>query len=368
MSALLCAVLSAGGCNRHGDSSAEAAALPETFPVTSPQVKTVNVVREYVADIRAIRHAELRSRLRGILESVGVDEGQTVKAGQTLFTINARARKEDLAVARAATVGATAELEAAQLDLQNTQLLADKNVVSTAELARAKSKVALMRAKLEETKAAEARAAVEVDRAQIRAPFDGVVNRVPHKAGSAVGEDELLTTITDTREVLAYFSLTEAEYLKYVKTPSGAAARRASLRLADGTMFPSKGEVDAVGSEIDSETGTITFRARFANPDGVLKHGSSGKVVLETALHDAVLVPQKSTFEVQGDYYVYAVDTHNRAHAQKIRVKARVDDAFAVESGLAPTDRFVVEGVQKLKDGMKLEVRVPAATPPGSRG
>src|SRR5690606_19339423 len=140
-------------------------------------------------------HAELRSRFKGILENVLVDEGQTVQAGQTLFAVNARALEQEVLVARAAILGAQAELKAAELDLQNTKRLQEQNVVSPAELALAESKVQILRAKVEEAKANADRAAVERSYAEIKAPFAGVVNRVPRRAGSAVGEDELLTTI-----------------------------------------------------------------------------------------------------------------------------------------------------------------------------
>ncbi len=354
-------LLATSACGGDSGSRAEAAALPVPFPVASPEVKTVKVVHEYVAEIRAVRHAELRSRFRGILESVGVDEGQPVKAGQKLFTINARARKQDLAVAAAATLGAAADLHAAELDLENTQLLADKNVVSNAELARTKSKVQGMRARLAQAKAAQARAGVELDRAVISAPFDGVVDRVPHKTGSTIDEDDLLTTISDTREVLAYFAISEREYLQFLQVPAGQRPKQVSLELADETRFPAPGEIDAVGSEIDRDTGTLTYRARFPNPDGVLKHGSSGTIVVETELQNAILVPQRSTYEIQGDQYVFVVAQDSTVHARKIGIKARLEDTFAVDSGLGPGDRFVVEGVQKLKDGMKIVSGTPAS-------
>src|SRR5690606_35541542 len=147
-------------------------------------------------EIRAVRYAELRSRLKGILEKVLVDEGQPVTAGQTLFVVNARALEQEVRVAKAAILGARAELEAAQLELHHTILLREKNVVSPAEVALAESKVQTSRAKLEEAKATANRAAAELGYAQIKAPFDGVVNRVPRREGSAIAEDELLTTLT----------------------------------------------------------------------------------------------------------------------------------------------------------------------------
>jgi membrane fusion protein (multidrug efflux system) len=339
--------------------AAEAADTQRSFPVASPEVKDIVVRREYVAKIEAVRHAELHARIKGTIESVTVDEGAAVKAGQLLFSINARVHKQDVAVARAAARAQEAELHAAELDEQNTQLLADKNIVSAAELARAKSKTEMLRAKLQEAKALAQRANVELERADIRAPFDGVVDRIPRKAGNAVAEDELLTTISDTREVFAYFAISEREYLDLVKTRHGEQPRKVSLVLADGTTFPQQGTVDAIAGELDPETGTLAYRARFPNPDHTLKHGSSGKVVIDAELKGALLVPQKATFDVQGNVYIYAVDPQNVVHVRKLDVKQRFEDDFVVGSGLKPTDRFVLEGLQHVKDGMAIDPRKP---------
>ncbi len=353
------------GCDREGAASVAPTTEGDAFPIARPETRDIVISHEYVADIRAARHAEIRSRYFGIIEAVAVDEGQAVKHKQRLFTINARSRKQELAVSRAASVAVSAELEAAQQEVANVQLLADKNVVSPAELARAKSKVQMLEARLEQAKAATGRTAVEVDRAEIRAPFDGVVNRIPFKAGSAVDETVELTTISDTREVLAYFAVAEREYLEHVRATGSAAPRTVRLRLADGSLFEETGTIDAVTSEIDAATGTIMYRARFANPSGLVKHGSSAKVVLETTLKAALVVPQKATFEVQGNVYLYTVDASGIAHARKLEIRERVDDIYVLEAGLAADERFVVEGVQKIKDGARIDVRpsMPSATP-----
>ncbi len=339
----------AAGCGQSVASAAED--TPATFPLAQPTTSDVVIERAYVAEIRAARYAEVRTRLKGILEAVSVDEGQRVTAGQPLFTVNARTRKQEVLVARAAIHGVQAELRAAELDVENTRGLRDRNVVSAAELAVAQSKVEMLRAKLEEAKANAERAAAELAHAQITAPFEGMVNRIPRKAGSAVGEDELLTTLTDTREVHAYFRVTEREYLEFLGAGDPDAI---ALRLADGRAFPTEGVIDAVASELDRETGSLAYRARFPNPEGILKHGSSGKVIVRRALANALLVPQRATFDVQGDVYAYVVDDKNVARARKLVVKARHGDAFVIERGLASGERFVLEGVQKVKDGMTI--------------
>jgi len=358
--ALLGAVLWLGapGC-RDREVSAQAPEVQRSFPVAAPVVEDVAVRREYVANIEAVRHAELHARIKGTLDAVEVDEGAHVRKGQLLFSIDARARKQDVAVARAATVAQQAELDAAELDVANTQLLADKNIVSNAELARVRSKAEMLRAKVQEAKALAERAKVELERADIRAPFDGVVDRIPRKAGNTVAEDTLLTTLSDTSEVFVYFSISEREYLDLVRSVPGAQPRRVSLVLADGSVFAHEGHIDAVAGELDPETGTLAYRARFTNPEGTLKHGSSGKVVIETVLKSAIVIPQSATFDVQGSAYVYAVDAKNVVHVRKLDVQQRLEDVFVIRSGLAANERFVVEGLQLVKDGMTIEPRTP---------
>ena len=357
---IACAV--ATSCARTPDAAGEIAAAPEQFPVGVPRVGEVVLQRSYVADVRAGRHAEVRARFKGVIEAVPVDEGDAVRAGQVLFAIDARVREQDVAVARAAVVGAKAELTAAELELDNTRLLADKHIVSAAELARVKARVELRKAKVEEAKANVGRATVELDRAQIRAPFDGIVNRIEHKAGSAIEENALLTTVSDAREVVAYFAISEREYLDYANTEDQEPVVR--LALADNSMFDHEGVIDAVGSEIDAATGTLSYRARFPNPQGTLKHGSSGKVVLETRLPGAVLIPQRSTFEIQGNVYAYVLEGEDVVRARKLDVQGRSGDAFVIGTSIAPSERFVVEGIQRLKDGARIVPAASVTTPP----
>lgn len=335
----------------------------EAYTVAYPTVSDAVMEREYVAEIRAARYAEVRARVRGIVEVVAVDEGQAVKAGQHLFSIGAHDLEQELVAAKAAAVAAQAELQAARLELNNSQLLFDKNVISAAELAMTKAKVAALEAKVRELKAASARAAVELGYARITAPFSGVVNRIPNRVGSAIAEEELLTTIADTSEVYAYFRLSERDYLQQRSEFHGDRPLEVWLKLADGSRFSRPGVVDAVANEFDRETGSIAVRARLDNENAALKHGSSGKIVLETELPEAILVPQEATFEVQGNIFVYAVDADDVVHTRKVVPKLRLDEHFVVESGLTAADRFVLEGTQKLSEGVKIQALPHGSAP-----
>lgn len=339
------------GCAKH-----EEAEPLEVFPVTSPGEAKALYEREYVGEVNAVQRAELRARTSGLLESVAVDEGREVKAGQLLFSFASRGLQQQVKKARATIATATAELKAAELEHANVKMLHDKQVVSPAELARVDAKVQALAAKLEEARADEGQAAINLSHAEVRAPFDGVVNRIPKKAGSMIQEGELLTTVTNASEVLVYFRVSENEYLDYAANPDER-AKEVSFKLADGSALEARGVIDAVETEVDRGTGTLAFRARFPNPRRLLKHGASGKVVLHVPLQGGLTVPQKATFEIQDHVYVYALDAQNRAHAKRIVPKLRLADTFVLESGLQATDRFILEGIQKVKEGATIVAR-----------
>ncbi|HLV22115.1 MAG TPA: efflux RND transporter periplasmic adaptor subunit [Polyangiaceae bacterium] len=325
------------------------------LPVATAASSTVQHEREYVGELHAVRYAEIRSRVNGQLERLAVDEGQQVEKDQLLFAIAATELRQEMLKARASTKRFAAELDLAQIERANTRTLFEKDIVSAAEVALADSRIESLQAGLEEAKANEKQATINAAYSQIRAPFPGTINRILKRAGAQVAEGDLLTTLSDASEVYAYFPVSEREYLEHRAAPGADGPERVQLKLADGRLHPHPGVIDAVDSQVDQRTGTLAFRARFPNPDGVLKHGSSGKVVLSTSIAEALVVPQKATFEVQGQLYVYAVDEDNKAHARKIVPKLRLDDAFVIAAGLTAEDRFVLEGVQKVKDGSQLD-------------
>lgn len=340
----------------------QAAEAALEFPVGHPEIQSTFVDKEYVGRVEAVRYVEFRSRLKGFVEQLGVDEGQRVKSGQLLFSISAREAAQEVKKAKAAVDVAAAELKASEVDQANTRLLFEKKISSQTEYDLATAKVAALKAKLEEAQAHEGQAQINFSYSQVRAPFDGVVNRIPRKVGAMVDEDEVLTTLTDTSEVLIYFRLSEQEYLDTVlpgANPAGAVPekKQVKFKLANGITWNEPGLVDASETEFDEDTGNIAFRARFANPSGLLKHGSTGKVVVRTELGRTMVVPQAATFEIQELLYVYVVDHDDKPHATRIVPKARLEDTFVIESGLTQDDRIVLAGVHKVKEGERIIAR-----------
>lgn len=326
----------------------------ETFKVISPFVTDTVYINEYIAEINALQNVEIRTRVNGFIETIFVDEGQTVHKGQILFSISSTEYQQELKKAKASTKNAIAELKSAQIELENSQKLLDKKIIGKPEYDLATEKVDALKAKVEEAELNVAQAELNLSFTQIRAPFDGIINRIPNKVGSLLEEGTLLTTISNNKEVYAYFNVSETDYLNYVATKDEGKSKEVSLILANGTVFKHTGVIETIESEFDKSTGTIAFRAKFPNPEQILKHGSTGKIQIKATLKNALLIPQKATFDRQEYLCVFVVGEGNTIQVQKITSLMRLPHLFVVGSGLSPEDKILYEGLQLVKEGDKI--------------
>ena len=331
----------------------------ERFQVTYPLVLDTSYYNDYVSDIHSIKNVEIRARVKGYIETIHIDEGKTVKKGQLLFSISNQEYKEDVLKAKANLKNAIAEAKAAELNLQNVKILVEKKVVSKTEMEMAQSKLDALDANIEEAQSHEVSALLKLFSTEIRAPFDGVIDRIPNKVGSLIDEGTLLTTLSDNNEVYAYFNVSEKEYLDFAANATEPAKKNeVSLILANNEEHKHKGNVETIEGEIDNVTGSIAFRARFPNPEKILKHGSSGKIRLQKNLKNAMVIPQKSTFEIQDKIYVFVVDDNNKVQMRSFVPKHRIPHLFILESGLSANDKIIYEGIQDVKDGMLVNAEI----------
>lgn len=338
-------------------SGKQSATQPEAFAVASPVLKDTVFSKEYVADIQAVRNVEIRSRIKGFVDKIHVDEGQLVKEGQLLFSISAQEYTDDLQRSKAQLKSAQAELKSLEVELRNAKALFAKNIVSRTEVELAEAKVDAAKAKCQESESDVSTARMNVSFTQIKAPFSGYINRIPNKPGSLVEEGAMLTTLSDNQDIYAYFRVAEFEYLSFMKTKGLSGKKDLRLILADNSQHTESGTVETVDGEVDKSTGNIAFRAKFANPKRLVKHGSSGKVSIAFDLKKALLVPMSATFEVQENYYVYVVDAANTVRMRRIVPKVLLNDTYVVSGGLSPADRFLAEGIQLVKDGQKITLK-----------
>lgn len=340
-----------------------------SVPVVSIKSSAISVDRNYVSDIQAHRHVEIRAMVSGFLDAIYVDEGHKVTKGQVLFKLNDIELRAEQAKAKAALNTMEAEVQLAKVEYDRVKILTDKNIVSKTELTLAESKLKAAYAKKEEAISVLNNANHQLSYTTIKAPFDGVVDRIPLKVGSLVSEGALVTTVSDISEMYAYFDVSENEYLQYVRNKTKENSKKptkAALILADGQKYSYEGEVETVVSEFDKHTGSISFRATFPNPERLLKHKATGKVSLITEHENALLIPQKATFEIQDKHYVYVIDRNNVVHAKNFTYKGRYDQYYIIKSGLLEGEQIVYEGIQDLKDGSKVIPNIVDVSSPGT--
>lgn len=326
----------------------------EKFPVTNPLVIDTAYANDYIADIQSLRNVELRARVNGYLEAIHVDEGESVKEGQLLFSISSQEFSEELLKAKAQLKSAIAEAKSAELDLLNVTTLVEKNIVSKTEAEMAQSKLDALNAKIDEARSYEASAQYRLSLTEIKAPFDGIIDRIPNKCGSLIDEGTLMTTISDNKKVYAYFNLSENEYLYYFSIKDSDKPNDITLILANNQTHNQNGCIETVDGQINKNTGSVGFRSCFPNPDLFLKNGSSGKVRIKAKVKNALLIPQKSTFEVQEKTCVYIVDKENNVQIKSFVPQFRLPHLYIVESGLTSNDRIIYEGLQRVKEGDKI--------------
>ncbi|HEY6879253.1 MAG TPA: efflux RND transporter periplasmic adaptor subunit [Polyangiales bacterium] len=353
--------------------------------MTTPVAQDVVVTRTYVCQIHSRRHIEVRAIDSGYLQQVRVQEGQKVQQGAVMFKI-----VPVLYQAKLDTEAAEAQL--AQIKYNNTKTLSNKAVVSEQELA-------LAQAELARAKARVGLAQAEVNFTELKAPFDGIIDRQHQQQGSLVNEGDVLSTLSDNEVMWVYFNVPEARYLEY-KAGLDKETLEVELQLANGEVFPYPGKIGAIEADFNNETGNIAFRADFPNPDNLLRHGQTGTILIHQKVRNAVVIPQRSTFEILANRYVYVIEPdtkqgaqpaapHGEGHApeheehatehgaqhheksggqygivrqREIVVQDELDDIYLIKNGLKISDKIIFEGVRQVRDGDRVEYELePAA-------
>lgn len=308
--------------------------------VTNPLHKDMRITKEYVGQIRAIRHIEIKAMEKGFIEKIFVDEGQMVKRDQPMFKLMQNHHIAELDKF-------TAEANALLIEYETTKALAQSNIVSPNELALAK-------AKLDKANADVAMAQTHLAWTQVDAPFDGLVDRLLVRQGSYVEEGGELTNLSDISKMWVYFNVHESAYLDYMAEHNKNADVQVQLKMANGQIFNQLGTIETIVAEFDNKTGNIEFRATFPNPDRILRHGQTGSVLISLPYKDAIVIPQKATFEILDKTYVYVVDAKGSLDQRLIKVGAELPHLFIVTDGLKESDVILLEGLRKVQKGQTI--------------
>jgi membrane fusion protein (multidrug efflux system) len=320
----------------------------QTIVVTSPNVQDVTITESFVCQIRSQRHIEVRALEPGYLQEILIKEGQAVREKQVLFRILPILYKAKLDAEQA-------EAELARMEWEYNEGLRKENVVSQNQLN-------LLKAKLDRAQAKVSLASAELGFTEVKAPFDGIVDRLLEREGSLIKEGDILTTLSDNSVMWVYFNVPEKYYLEYMANRKRHEEEdKIELVLANGDKFPQPGAIGAIEADVNNENGNAKFRADFPNPkiraegDRLLRNGQTGTIKVRRPLKNAVVIPQRATFELLDKRYVWLVDEHNVAHQTLITTKHEQEDIFVVDTGLKPGDKIVLEGVREVEDQGKVE-------------
>lgn len=337
------------------DQNAQQAGAQRTmpFPVFEVPTQTVTGYTTYPTSIEGIVNSEVRAKVSGYITDVLIDEGEKVKKGQILFKLETASLNQDADAAQA-------NVNAAQVEVDKLKPLVEKDIISEVQLESAK-------AKLQQAKSSFNSISANIGYANIKSPVDGYVGSIRFRTGTLISPSnpEPLTIVTDISEVYAYFSLSEDEYLDFINEAEGKTREEkiknmppVKLVMANGETYAEEGKIGTINSQVNENTGSVSFRAKFPNPNRILTNGNSGEIKIPKTYEDAVVVPQRSTYEQQGQTYVYKVvktDSNTVASSTKIKITAPVKNLYVIGSGIKKGDKVVAKGVGKLKNNTPIK-------------
>ncbi|WP_235375093.1 MULTISPECIES: efflux RND transporter periplasmic adaptor subunit [Sanguibacteroides] len=347
-------------CNNKQQSGQQA--VPD-YAVITVEPQDVVLTSSYPATIRGRQDVEIRPNVSGFITKLCIDEGANVRKGQTLFIIDPVQYEEAVNVARAAVSVAEAGVATAQLTADNKRELARKNIISSYDYQMAENALASQKAALTQAEAQLVNAEKNLSYTKVVSPVDGVMGSIPFRVGALVSPTSAtpLTTVSDISEMYVYFSMTEKELLDLIRQDGSSKEilermPLVSLTLADGSLYSEQGRIETISGVIDRTTGAVSVRAAFRNPRHLLRSGGTGSVVIPSTLKNALVIPQKTTYEIQDKRFVYVLQEDAKLKNTEIEVfKLNDGKNFVVTSGLKPGDKIVAEGVGTLRDGMQIK-------------
>lgn len=345
-----------------GSKSKQMGEASNDFAVETVQTTTADLKTSYPATIKGMQDIEIRPKVSGYLVKLLVDEGSTVRKGQPLFLIDSEQYRAAVKAAQAQVKVCKANIATQKLTVENKRMLFKQNIISNYDLQMAENTLTSYEAQLAAAQAQLQSAQDNLSWCTVTSPADGVVGSIPYRVGSLVSAQsaEALTTVSNISKMYVYFSMTEKQLLALTREAGGinAAIKKmpaVSLVLSDGSTYSQSGTISTVSGVIDSSTGSVQMRATFDNAQHVLRSGGTGSILVPTHSNDAIMVPQSATFDVQDKKFVYVVNNDKSVATREITVLPQNDgQTYVVASGLRSGERIVVDGVNQLKNGQKI--------------
>lgn len=365
VSALLLFLVS---CGRGGQKSGQGADAVKEYPVISVEPQSTRLFKDYPTKLQGQQTVEIRSRIAGYIDQIYVDEGAFVKKGQLLFRLNDNDLRATVRSAEAQVKVAEANLNTAKINFEKTKPLVEKNIISKFDLESVEAALHAQEAQLAQAQANLQNAKANLQYALIASPAEGTIGTFPYRVGSLVSSSsaEPLTTVANTKNMYAYFAFNEKDFLSLIEGLKGENLQEkfkkmpdVSLILADNSVYPLPGRIETASGLVDPQTGSVNVRAGFPNPEGILRSGGSGFVRIPQNVDSVLIIPQKSTYELQNKHFVYLVDAGNKVHSTPIEVlTGNLKDSYVVRSGLKAGDRIVLEGIAALRNDVEIKPKL----------
>ena len=331
------------------------------FAVRTVGGSTADLRTTYPATIKGIQDVEVHPKLAGYITNVYVHEGQAVRAGQVMFTLDSETYRAAVNQCQAALNTAIAQENTTKLTYDNNKKLFAQHIIGQYELSTAQNSYLTAKAQVAQARASLASARETLSWCTVVAPASGVVGDLPFKKGALVSTASTLTTVSDVSTVEVFFSMSEGDILNMSKTAGSVSdvlkeMPVVKLQLADGTTYNHPGRVVKMSGVIDATTGAYSLIAHFSNPEHLLKSGGAGQIIVPRVSNNAIIIPQEAVSQVQDKYFVYKVGSDNKVKYSEITVNPENDGInYIVTSGLNVGDRYVSKGITKLTDGMAIK-------------
>jgi len=343
---------------------------PQEYKVLSISKGNTTLISEYPASLEGKTDIDIRPKIDGYIDEVLVYEGQEVKKGQVLFRISNPQYAQDVQSLKASVAAAESAVATAELQVEKTQPLVKKGIISAFELRNVELALQARQADLQRAKAQYSNAVTNVGYTVVKSPVDGVVGTLPYKVGSYVNSAtaQPLTRVSDISEIYAYFSVNEKQQLDIVLNVEGKSFQEkiqkmpaVKLALSNGQIFENEGKIESFSGLANKQTGSFNVRAKFPNGSKILRSGGSAKVQIPTNLTDVIVIPQKSTMELQDRRMAYIVDAENKVKAVNVTVRpVPGGQFFVVDEGLSIGDKVLLEGVGIVAEGTPVVPKVVA--------
>lgn len=334
------------------------------YPTQVLSEQTANLETVFPVVVRGQEDIDIKPRLEGFIVNIYVDEGSVVKKGQRLFSIDSPQAQQAFASAQAQVASSQASLNTAEVNVSRLRPLAEKGIISNVQLQTYENSYQASKAALAQAKATLSQAQSTMSWTTVTSPVNGVVGTIPLRQGSLVTSSSVLTTIANIGNVYAYFSMNEKELMELLNNLEGKTQAEkiknlpdVSLILADGSTYAEKGRIETISGVVNETTGSVNFRASFPNKEGLLRSGSSGKIVIPRVLDNVFVIPQKATFAQQNKILVYKVQGDSVVQNIISVVPTPDGKSYAITDGVNSGDRIVTDGVATLRNGAKISVQ-----------